>query len=488
MPGPGIARDRPARGTFRDAATAGTPAAVRLRDGIDGWRRRIRRRRSAAAARLWSLIALGAALAGVTAGHLDGSMLVTALAAAALPFGAGVVSVVKRRRVCAEDAARELDAAFGFDEQVATALCCMAAGTAVGGGTTEHDRLVAGLIERAAALVAEAGGAGRSRPGLAYGEWAAMAVTAAAVAAVAAVPGSHPRTLTTASGGPGRAGLAAGATAPRPEHRGRVIPGNAGHRTAPTASGASAAGPAAGIPRRAATGTGRDPAAATGTPIPNGSVPASGAKAGARAPSPGKALSPTAPGASGASAGGGRSGTGTVSGSGPHGLASPAPGQAQTPRSPATQSPTTQSPATQSPATRSPATQSQTTRAAMTPHGGMRSATAQRAAGSRGTAARTRGVPGGDAAGTEPGANRRSARPAQPLPSAGNTVLVIVLSGGNGTVTAPNGQAAQAQPEGNGGTITATQAATAPGNTAEYVPPDQNEVPFPDQGMLGRYF
>jgi hypothetical protein len=82
------------------------------------------RRQSAAAARLWSLITLGAALAGVAAGRLDGSLLITVVAAIALPFGAGAVSVARGRRVSAEDAARQLDAAFGFDEQVATALCC----------------------------------------------------------------------------------------------------------------------------------------------------------------------------------------------------------------------------------------------------------------------------------------------------------------------------------------------------------------------------
>jgi hypothetical protein len=66
-------------------------------------------------------------------------------------------------------------------------------------------------------------------------------------------------------------------------------------------------------------------------------------------------------------------------------------------------------------------------------------------------------------------------------------VLLIVLPGGQGAVTGPTGQA-PGQPAGDGGAATATQAAAAQGNSAEYVPPDQNEVPFPDQGILGRYF
>src|SRR6185437_7134215 len=152
--------DRPVRGgTVHDAATAGAPAvgpaAARLRAGLDGWRRHISRRQRAAAARRWSLITLGAAFAGVAVGRLDGTMLVTAVAAVALPVAAGAVSVV-RRRVSAEDAARHMDAAFGFDEQVATALCCTEAGAA--SRATDHNRLVAELIERAAGLVTEAGG------------------------------------------------------------------------------------------------------------------------------------------------------------------------------------------------------------------------------------------------------------------------------------------------------------------------------------------
>jgi len=67
-------------------------------------------------------------------------------------------------------------------------------------------------------------------------------------------------------------------------------------------------------------------------------------------------------------------------------------------------------------------------------------------------------------------------------------VLLIVLSGGVGAVAAPDGYGASGpQPEGNGGAA-AVRTETVEGNGAEYVPPDQNEVPFPDQGVLRRYF
>jgi hypothetical protein len=126
----------------------------------------------------------------------------------------------------------------------------------------------------------------------------------------------------------------------------------------------------------------------------------------------------------------------------------------------------------------------------LTQHGGTRTAPARNAAGQRGAAAaRGGGLPAGDAAGTAPGSDRASAHPAQLPPLAGNTVLLIVLPGGDGAVAAPTGQGKPGQqPEGDGGTFTAIQAATAPGSSAEYVPPDQNEVPFPYQALLGRYF
>jgi hypothetical protein len=77
---------------------------------------------------------------------------------------------------------------------------------------------------------------------------------------------------------------------------------------------------------------------------------------------------------------------------------------------------------------------------------------------------------------------------ALPLPSSGDAVLLIVLPGGVGVVAAPDGHAAPGQqPEGNGGAA-AVRTVMAEGNGAEYVPPDQNEVPFPDQGVLRRYF
>lgn len=460
MPGPGAARDRSARGgMFRDAPAAGTPAAglaaARLREGLDGWRRYIWRRRSAAAARRWSLITLGTALAGVAAGRLDGNMLVTAVAATALALLAGAVSAVnavRRRRVCAEDAARHLDAVFGFDEQVATALCCAQAGTAGVGGSTEHNRLVAELIERAAVLVAETGGVPRPRPVPAYGEWAAMAVTAAAVAAVAAVPGPAPSTSATAAGGPGRASPLASATAvprpaPRPTRAGGVTVGStgtpdatvtSGHRPAPTATGASPENAPGGRTRPTAPTTGSAPTAKTGASTSHGT-------AGAAA-------------TAGAGTAGGRSASASAGGPGQRGPAPPAAGQSRAGQS----------------------------RGATTRHGRTQSAAARRATGSRGSAAHSGGLPGGLAAGTEPGNDRTSARPAEPLPSAGNTVLLIVLPGGDGTVT--TGQGAPGQPEGSGGISTSIVTATASENGAEYVPPDQNEVPFPDQGLLGRYF
>jgi hypothetical protein len=122
-------------------------------------------------------------------------------------------------------------------------------------------------------------------------------------------------------------------------------------------------------------------------------------------------------------------------------------------------------------------------------HSGARSATARHAAGPRGIAAHDGGLPGGNAAGKEPGGNPDGGvHKAQPLPSAGDTVLLIVLSSGAGTVAAPTGQGAPGQPAGDGAAAAAIRTATVRGNSAEYVPPDQNEVPFPDQGVLGRYF
>lgn len=89
----------------------------------------------------------------------------------------------------------------------------------------------------------------------------------------------------------------------------------------------------------------------------------------------------------------------------------------------------------------------------------------------------------------QPGSNRTSAHPAQLLPGAGDTVLLIILPGGDGAVTEPTGKGTPGQqPEGDGGTSAAIQTAMAPGNGAEYVPPDENEVPFPDLSLLGRYF
>lgn len=469
MPGPGLSTVGPTGGS------AAGSAAVRLREGLDGWRRHISRRRSAAAARHWSLITLGAALAGVAAGRLDGRMLLTTIAVTAGPLCFGAVTVVRRRRVSTEDAARQLDALFGFDEQVATAVCCTNADTSAAGGETDVTAwMVAALIERAATLVAETGGAPDPRPGPAYGEWAAMAVTAAAVAAVAAVPGAHPAAPGTAVGTGGLAGPAGlavrlhGAVAGlRPAHAGGVI-----RAAAPAPAPGPRSAPAGGaFPGSAAAGSVRPAASATGAhEAPGYSVPASPAKAG----------TPVASGTAGAGAASGRTVPAPTGGSGQHGTvgasgASRATGAAG---ARAGHSPTAQAPTAQAATAQSPVTQG----------GATRSATAQHATGQRGTAAHG-GLRAGDAAGMQPGGNRTSAHPAQLLPGAGATVLLIILPGGDGVLAGPTGKGTPGQqPEGDGGTSAAIQTAMAPGNGAEYVAPDQNEVPFPDLSLLGRYF
>lgn len=483
MPGPGTSTVGPTGDPA--AGSAAGSAAVRLREGLDGWRRHISRRQSAAAARHWSLITLGAALAGVAAGRLDGSMLVTTIAMTAVPLWVGAVTVVRRRRVSAEDAARQLDALFGFDEQVATAVCCTHAGTSVPGRETDVSAwMVAALIERAATLLAQTGGAPDPRPGPAYGEWAAMAVTAAAVAAVAAVPGSQHAAHATAAGSAGLAGRLPGAVAGlRPAHAGGVIradaPGpTAGPRSTPAGSAGSAA---AGGARPAASATGAHEAPATS------GAPASGTPASGTPASPAKAGAPVSSGTAGAGAASGRAVPAPTGGSGQRGTtgAAGATGAAKSVGATGVTGVTRTAGATagRSPTAQSPVTQRGATRSATAQH-----ATGQHATGQRGTAAHG-GPRAGDVAGTQPGSNRTSAHPAQLLPGAGTTVLLIVLPGGDGALAEPAGQGSPGQqPEGDGGTSAAIQTATAPGNDAEYVPPDQNEVPFPDLSLLGRYF
>lgn len=477
MPGPGTARDRTARKT----AVQVQSSVVRLSDGLDGWRRHIVRQRSAAVARRWLLITLGTALAGVMAGRIDGSPLLTAAAASSIALAAGAVKVIRSRKISRDDAARLLDATFGLDEQVGTALYF------ADDRTADQSPLVASLIERAADLVSVASGEAVPRAAPAYREWAVMAVTAASVAAVAAVPGTVP--------GPHRvAGGSNAADEVRTAQRGRPAFGASATASDPMRTGRAAV-PASGTASPAAGRVARSPDARPTSPPPSGS--AAPGRAGATG-GPGKR--PAGPSPSGRpSLGGspspsdGSSGGSTDSpGSGPADLGGPVSlgrPSAATGRTAAAAGGNSAASGGTSAPTSSPSTP--TSRASAT---GQPPATPATGPGQIATEQHKAGTPGGDTAGSQPGDDRTGNGPAQLLPLAGDRVLLIVLPGGNGLPTTraranPDTPGQGQQAEGNGGTASAT---TTPGpgtgSGVTYVPPDDNEVPFGDQSLLGRYF
>ncbi|HEX6526904.1 MAG TPA: hypothetical protein VF070_43850 [Streptosporangiaceae bacterium] len=487
MPGPGTARD----GTAQTTAVQVQSAAARLSDGLDGWRRHMVRQRSAAAARRWLLITLGTALAGVMAGRLDGSPLLTAAAASSIALAAGAVRVVRSRKVSRDDAARLLDATFGLDEQVATALCF------ADDRTVDQSPLVASLIERATGLVAQAqsqaSGEAVPGPAPAYGEWAVIAVTAASVAAVGAVPGTVP--------GPHRvAGSSNAADEARTGQQARPTFGASATASDRMRTGRAAA-PASGTASPARGTVARSPDARPASPPPSGSAASGSAAApggpgkrpGGPSPVGGSASSPSGGSASlgGPAAATSRTTAAEGGTSAPTGRTSATAG-----RTPAAAGQPTGAPATGQPALAQPATgQPATARAGTARAGTARTGTAHAGTARAGKGQRKTGAPGGDTAGSQPGDNRTGNGPAQLLPLAGDRILLIVLPGGDGLPTAKAQAQARANPdtsaqqaEGNGGTTTATASGTESGSSVAYVPPDDNEVPFGDQSLLGRYF
>src|SRR3954470_12623328 len=168
------------------------------------------RRRVVAAGRRWALIAACAAGVGAAAGHLDGHVAATAACAGSAAVAGGIVRMARAGRVPLAAVAREMDAALALDEQVATALWYARTPQASG------NPLTTSLVERAAGLAARAERHAR-REDPHYGEWLAVAVTAAAAATVVAAPYPPATPASSAAqsrqgpGGGHAAGLATGA-------------------------------------------------------------------------------------------------------------------------------------------------------------------------------------------------------------------------------------------------------------------------------------
>ena len=435
-----------------DAAAGSTPAgaaAARLTSGLARWRRRIARRRAVATGRRWLLVAAAVAGLGAAVGQVDGHVVVTAACAGAAAVAVGLVRVAAAGRVPIAAAARDLDATLALDEQVATALWCASPAGADGGTAGRMaGALRARLIERAAALVASAERQARDDDPPGYGEWVAVAVTAAAAATVATM--SAPP-MTTAS--------------PAMHPGGRVVralgPGDGPSATAAAGGGSPVARSRA--PRSGASGPVArpgSPAPGTPSPAPGSPAPGSPGGSGGRA-SPGSALPP--------------GGSTVPGGSRPGGQARP--GGAGHPAGP---------PATGLTRPASPGGIAGSASGAAAGQGSRPGAAATVAGGQ--AAGRPRaGTPGGDTAGTAPGGSHRAHGTALLSLPADGAVTLIILPGASGSGTGTPGRGTSAvPPEGSGGAAAAAAAAGSPGGG--YVPPDANEVPFSDWELLGRYF
>jgi hypothetical protein len=416
-------------------------AAARLAHSLDGWRRRMVRRRVIATGRRWALIAACAAGAGATAGHLDGQVVLTAAAAGSAAMAGGIAAMALARRVPLAAAAREMDAALALDEQVATALWY--ARTRQAGGNP----LATGLVERAAGLAARAERQAR-RDDPRYGEWLAVAVTAAATATVVAAP--YPPATPAPSAAQSRHGPGGGHAAGPANSalRAGQARGAAPERRRPAGQPAGARSPS--------TGTGAPRGGSSPSPATRGASAGAAPRGSAPAAGPGGHAGSTV-------AGGTNSGGTNPNGTGPSGAArsAPSPANAGNQRAAGSGGPP-------------PAGN-----AAATTQGGTRPGGAQQG-GAR---------PGGATAGTTPGDSRRASGPAQFALPAGGKVALIVVPGTDGSVTGPAGsERGTGTPAGNGGSAAVTTVSPGSADGAGYVPPDGNEVPFWGQVLLGRYF